>query len=149
VRYQMSLIEEVKLTYRNKLKASDRPKIGCGEDAYKVFLQAWDLDQIDLLEECKAMFLDRSLRVMSLATISKGGFSGTVVDLKLIFSIALKRRANSLILAHNHPSGNLRPSRQDISLTRNLVAAGQIMQIEVQDHLIITRDGFYSIGPDL
>ena len=145
----MSLIEEVKLTYRNKLKACDRPKIGCAEDAYKVFLQAWDLDQIDLLEECKAMFLDRQLRVMSLASISKGGFNGTVVDLRIVFAMALKRRANSLILAHNHPSGNLRASRQDIALTRNFIEAGKIMQIELEDHLIITSDGFHSIMFDL
>ncbi|MDW3191270.1 MAG: JAB domain-containing protein [Cytophagales bacterium] len=145
----MSLIEEVKLTYRNKLKASDRPKITGAQDAYKVFLQSWDFDQIDLLEECKAMFLDRQLRVMSLASISKGGFNGTVVDLRIVFAMALKRRANSLILAHNHPSGNLKPSHRDISLTRNFVAAGKIMKIEVEDHLVITRDGFHSIIYDL
>ena len=106
----MSQIEEVKLIYRNKLKANERPVVRGAEDAYKIFLESWDHDQIDLLEECKAMFLDRQLKVMSISSISKGGFNGTVVDLRLVFAIALKRRANSIILAHNHPSGNLKPS---------------------------------------
>lgn len=142
-------IEEVKLTYKNKLKARDRPKITSPEDAYKVFIKSWDHDQIELLEECKAMFLDRQLRVMSIASISKGGLSGTVVDLRLVFAMALKRRANSLILAHNHPSGNLRPSHADIDLTKRFCHAGKILQIELEDHLIVTSDGYCSIISEL
>ncbi|MEQ9230596.1 MAG: JAB domain-containing protein [Cyclobacteriaceae bacterium] len=139
----------MKLVYRNKLKACDRLKITCPEDAYKVFLDSWDIDQIELLEECKAMFLDRQLRVMSLASISKGGLNGTVVDLRLVFAMALKRRANSFILAHNHPSGNLRPSQADIQLTIQFQQAGKLMQIELEDHLIITKDGYTSINTEL
>jgi len=138
-------IEEVKLTYKNKLRAHERPKISCPEDAYKVFLESWDHDQIELLEECKAMFLDRQLRLMSIASISKGGLSGTVVDLRLVFAMALKRRANSLILAHNHPSGNLKPSQADIDLTRQFQKAGEILQLPVEDHLIVTTEGYTSI----
>lgn len=142
-------IEEVKLTYKNKVKASDRPRIACAKDAYKVFLKSWDKEQIELLEECKAMFLDRRLRVMSIASISKGGMSGTVVDLRLVFAMALKRRADSLVLAHNHPSGSLRPSQADIGLTKQFYEAGRILQIELKDHLIVTNDGFYSIVGDI
>ncbi len=141
-------IEEVKLTYKNKVKASDRLKIACAEDAYKVFLQSWDQGQIELLEECKAVFLDRRLRVMSIASISKGGMNGTVVDLRLVFAMALKRRADSLILAHNHPSGSLTPSQADIGLTKQFYEAGRILQIELKDHLIITSEGFYSMMSD-
>ena len=141
----MSQIEEVKLIYRNKLKANERPVVRGAEDAYKIFLESWDHDQIDLLEKCKAMFLDRQLKVMSISSISKGGFIGTVVDLRLVFAIALKRRANSIILAHNHPSGNLKPSRADIKLTQQFYQAGKLMQIELEDHLIITREAYSSV----
>jgi len=141
-------IEEVKLTYRNKLKANERPKITCAEDAYQAFLKSWDQDQIELIEEFKAMFLDRQLRIMSIASISKGGFTDTSVDLRVVFAIALKRRADRIILAHNHPSGNLKPSQADINLTDQFVEAGKLMRLEVVDHLIITNDGFSSVIHD-
>lgn len=141
-------IEEVKLTYKNKIKAADRPRISCAEDAYSVFLESWDQDQIELLEECKAMFLDRQLRVMSIASISKGGMNGTVVDLRIVFAMALKRRADSLLLAHNHPSGSLKPSQADIGLTKQFYEAGRILQVELKDHLIITNEGFHSMMSD-
>ena len=142
---ELTEVEEVKLTYKNKSKACDRPKITCAEDAYRIFLSVWDEDQIELLEESKALFLDKKLGLMSVASISKGGFSETTIDLRLIFAIALKRRASSFILAHNHPSGILTPSRPDIQLTRQFQAAGKIMRIPLEDHLIITKDSFYSI----
>jgi len=141
-------IEEVKLTYRNKLKANERPKITCAEDAYQAFLKSWDQDQIELIEEFKAMFLDRQLRIMSIASISKGGFTDTSVDLRVVFAIALKRRADRIILAHNHPSGNLKPSQADMNLTEQFVEAGKLMRLEVVDHLIITNDGFSSVIHD-
>lgn len=142
-------VEEVKLTYKNKLKASDRPKIRCAEDAYEVFMDNWDHDQIELLEECKAIFLDRQSRLMSIASISKGGYSGTIVDLRIVFAIALKRRADNFILAHNHPSGNLKPSPPDIAMTRQFYKAGMLMNIKLEDHLILTKDGFFSIMSEL
>ena len=142
-------IEEVRLTYRNKQKAADRPRISCADDAYKVFLRNWDMDQIELLEESKVMFLDRQLRVMSLASVSKGGLAGTVVDLRIVFAMALKRRAHSLILAHNHPSGSLKPSRADIELTRQFYQAGKLLQIELEDHLIITNESYSSVMSEI
>jgi DNA repair protein RadC len=138
-------IEEVKLTYKNRVKACDRPKITCAKDAYNIFMENWDHGQLELLEECKAMFLDTQLRVMSIGFISSGGMNATIVDLRLVFAMALKRRANSFILAHNHPSGNLNPSTADIQLTRRFREAGKILQIEVDDHLVITKNGFSSI----
>ena len=141
-------IEEVKLTYRNKLKANERPKITCAEDAYQAFLKSWDQEKIELIEEFKAMFLDRQLRIMSIASISKGGFTDTSVDLRVVFAIALKRRADRIILAHNHPSGNLKPSQADMNLTEQFVEAGKLMRLEVVDHLIITNDGFSSVIHD-
>lgn len=80
---------------------------------------------------------------MAICPISKGGVSGTVVDLKIVFAAALKGRASSIILAHNHPSGNLKPSQADIELTRKFRKAGEILDISVLDHLILSPDGDY------
>jgi DNA repair protein RadC len=96
-----------------------------------------------LVEEFNILLLDRSNRVMAMCPISKGGIAGTVVDLKIVFAAALKGRASSLILSHNHPSGNLKPSQADIELTKKFKHAGQILDIAILDHLILSPDGEY------
>ncbi len=106
-----SKFEEVQLIYTNKTKASERPKISSPLDAYAIFYESWDKGQIGLLEESKILLLDSQLRLMSIASISKGGMSSVVIDPKIVFGIALKRRASRIILGHNHPSGGLKPSR--------------------------------------
>ena len=80
--------------------------------------------------------------------ISRGGVSGTVVDLKLVFGTAMKAGASNIILSHNHPSGNLRPSPEDIQLTKKIVSAGNILDIKIFDHLIITNEGYYSFAEE-
>ncbi len=99
-------------------------------------------------EEFWILLLSRSNKVIAKELISKGGLSGTVADPKIIFSIALQHQASSIILAHNHPSGNLKPSQQDIDLTKKLYQAGKILDINVFDHLIITDDGFLSFADE-
>lgn len=99
-------------------------------------------------EEFWILLLSRSNKVIAKELISKGGLSGTVADPKVIFSIALQHQASSIILAHNHPSGNLKPSQQDIDLTKKLYQAGKILDIIVFDHLIITDDGFLSFADE-
>ena len=80
--------------------------------------------------------------------ISKGGISGTVVDNRLIFRQALQHYASSIILAHNHPSGNLKPSQADIRITKKIKQAGEFMDIKLLDHLIITSSSYYSFGDE-
>jgi len=80
--------------------------------------------------------------------ISIGGVSGTVVDAKLIFKKALEQLASAIILCHNHPSGNLKPSQADIDITRKLKQAGKTLDIDVLDHLIIAESGFYSFADE-
>lgn len=140
-----SKFEEVQLTYRNRTKATERVKVSSSNDASEVLMESWDLSQIELLEECKLILLDNSMRVMSIASISKGGMTGTVVDPRIVFAIALKRRAHRIILAHNHPTGNLKPSRADVKLTNSLSQAGGILNIPLEDHIIITKHGAYSM----
>ncbi|WP_367389064.1 RadC family protein [Lewinella sp. LCG006] len=135
-------VSEVKLVYNSKVKPEDRPQIRKSQDAYWIFEANWG-DQIELLETFNCLLLDRANRVMAFCPISKGGIVGTVVDLRLVFATALKARATSIILAHNHPSGNLFPSNADIALTEKFKQAGDILDIPVLDHLILTPQGKY------
>jgi DNA repair protein RadC len=135
---------KVNLTYKPNYKIADRPKISSATDAYQVLRSQWSLHKIQLLEEFKILLLNRRNRVLGLINISQGGMSGTVADPKLIFVAALKAAASYIILAHNHPSGNLKPSTEDIRLTKKLVEGGKLLDLLVVDHLIITSEGFYS-----
>lgn len=118
-------VSEIQLTYRSKVKATERPQIRCSGDALNILWGYWSKDDIELLESFNILLLDRANRVMGFINISKGGVAGTVVDAKIVFAAALKARASALILAHNHPSANLRPSQADIDLTRKLKKAGK------------------------
>jgi DNA repair protein RadC len=141
-------VAEVELVYRSKVKASERPKITCSNDAYDVLMESWEEGKLELLEQFKIVLLDRSHRVLGIFQASSGGICGTVVDPKLIFTTALKTRSCSLILSHNHPSGNLKPSEADLKLTRKIKQAGEILEINVLDHLINTSEGYYSFADE-
>lgn len=145
---QLFNVAEVKVSYNPKFKASERPQINEAKLAYKILLQQWDKDRIELLEEFKVILLNRNNRVLGIINLSSGGLTGTIVDPKILFSVALKSCASSLILAHNHPSGNLKPSQADIDITRKLVTSGKMLEIGVIDHLIITTDGYYSFADE-
>lgn len=97
-------------------------------------------------EEFWVIMLNRANQVTKKQQISSGGVSGTVADPKIIFKMALDELASSIILTHNHPSGNLRPSQADISLTKKLKEAGKMLEIPVLDHLIFTNDAYFSFA---
>jgi DNA repair protein RadC len=99
-------------------------------------------------EEFWVLLLSRSNKIKEKKCISSGGISGTVVDQRLIFKPAMQSLASAIILVHNHPSGTLRPSEQDKTLTRKLVASGKILDIPVLDHLIYTDEGYYSFADE-
>ena len=99
-------------------------------------------------EEFWVLLLDRSNKVIGRAKISQGGVSGTVADPKIIFKKAIEHLASSIILCHNHPSGNLSPSESDIKLTKKLKNAGNDLDIPVLDHLIVTEAGYYSFADE-
>ena len=126
---------------KKETEPATKPKITCSKDAYEVLKPVLsDLSH----EEFWVLLLDRSNQVLKKQPISSGGVSGTVADPKIIFKKALEELASGVILAHNHPSGNLNPSEADIALTKKLKQAGTVLEIAVLDHIIFTDFGYYS-----
>jgi DNA repair protein RadC len=120
-------------------------KVTASRDAYQILRRHLvDLNH----EEFWILLLTRSCKVVAKELISKGGLSGTVADPKIIFSIALQHSASSIIMAHNHPSGNLKPSQMDLDLTKKIVGAGKVLDIGVLDHLIFTDDSYMSFADE-
>jgi DNA repair protein RadC len=99
-------------------------------------------------EEFWIMLIGRSSKVIAKELVSKGGLSGTVADPKIIYHMALQHQASAIIMVHNHPSGNLKPSREDLVLTKKIADAGRMLDINVLDHLIITDSGYFSFGDE-
>ena len=136
-------ISEVKLVYRTRVKASDRPHVKCSKDAYDLLMGSWDQDSIEHFEEFKIMLMSRSNRVLGIATVSKGGISGTVTDVRIILQMALKANACGIIVCHNHPSCNTDPSESDIQITNKIRDSAKIMDLVLLDHLILTAENKY------
>jgi DNA repair protein RadC len=139
-------VSEVELTYRTKIPYADRPVITESRNSYDILMELWDQNKIELLEEFKILLLDRRNAVLGFVPVSSGGISSCIIDPKILFVAALKARASSIVMAHNHPSGNLRPSKQDKDLTQKIKSAGLLLDISVLDHLIITRENYYSFA---
>ena len=99
-------------------------------------------------EEFRVVYLNRANKIVGIKQISVGGVTGTVADPKIIFRKGIELLASSIILAHNHPSGNLRPSKADIDLTKKMKEAGKLMEIEVIDHIIVSDCGYYSFADE-
>ena len=130
---------------RKETLSAELIQIQTSIDAYHVIAsQFQDLNH----EEFWILLLNRANKVLSKHLISKGGQAGTIADPKIIFNIALENHAAAIILAHNHPSGNLRPSHADLELTKKLRSAGQFLDMPVLDHLIITDQGFLSFADE-
>jgi DNA repair protein RadC len=142
----ISIVAAMELGRRRKdADQIKRDKITTSNDAYLIMRS----NMLDLPhEEFWLLILNRANAVIKKELISRGGVSGTVVDTKIIFKTAVQHYASSLIICHNHPSGNLKPSEADIKITKNIKEAGRIMDIPLIDHLIITDSGYYSFADE-
>lgn len=138
----IAIVAALELGRRRKETAkAEIVKVGSSRDAF----QHLHADFADLNhEEFWMLLLNRANHVKAKHLVSKGGQSGTVADPKIIFKTALEHQAAYIILAHNHPSGNLKPSAEDIKLTKKLVEAGKLLDLLVVDHLILTDHSYYS-----
>jgi DNA repair protein RadC len=141
-------VAEVKLTYRSKVKPSDRPQVTSSSDSYQLLKETWDTGKLEFVEQFKVLLLNRANRVLGLYELSTGGVAGTVADPKLVFVAALKACASAIILCHNHPSGNTRPSTADLQLTKKMKQAGEVLDIAVLDHIILTSESYYSLADE-
>lgn len=123
----------------------ERPKIGSSRDAFQAIAPLLtDLSH----EEFWLLLLNKANEVMARERLSTGGMSGTVVDIKMVFKCALDARASGIIAVHNHPSGNLQPSMADQELTRRLRRAGEMLDLPLLDHLIVSERGYYSFADE-
>ena len=142
----ISIVSALELGRRRKFEeALHREKVTTSQQVYELMKEdLHDLRQ----EEFWVILLRRNNTVISKEQISKGGISGTVVDPKVIFQKALKESASGVVLCHNHPSGNRNPSRADITLTKKISEGGQLLEINVLDHVIYTNTGYFSFADE-
>ena len=133
-------VAEVSLTYVTKVKPSDRPAIKNSHDAHKIFFDSWDTATIEHKETVKMLLLNRANKVLGITTLSEGGLSGTLMDVRMIYQYAIKGNACGIIIAHNHPSGNSNPSESDQKITRRIKEAGNLLDIQLLDHIILTPE---------
>ena len=139
-------VGEVELSYKPKFK--NLHKVISSEDAYKYLLPTYKEGTICYKEYFKVLFLNQSNQVLGYTLISEGGITETSVDVRVILQAALLTNSVALVLAHNHPSGNLKPSRQDMDITKQVKEAARLMRITVIDHLIISDAGYYSFADE-
>ena len=141
-------VAEVKVIYQSKLPFTYHPRVNSSNDAEKFFRINWG-DDIELVEEFNVLFLNRANYVKGILRLSRGGLTGTVADPRILFATALKGLAVGIIAGHNHPSGSIKPSSQDIELTKKIKEIGRFHEIILIDHLILSpHSGFYSFADE-
>ena len=141
MRTKSNVVAEISVSYKPAI--ANKPIILTALDAYNVLLQFFSENTLQLQEQFVALYLNRANRVLGCYKLSTGGITGTVADTRLILGTALKVAATGVILGHNHPSANLKPSLQDEQLTRKIKQAAELMDIKLLDHLIIGIDNNY------
>ena len=144
----LNTVAEVELIYKTTVKPSQRPQLKTSQDCYELLKLTWDENKIKFVEQFKVILLNKAQRVLEIYEMSSGGVSGTVADPRLIFIAALKTNTVNVVLAHNHPSGNLRPSKSDEELTHKIKQGGILLEIKVIDHIIISSEGYFSFADE-
>ncbi len=140
----MHTVSEVSLKYQTQTSFEEKPIISSPEQAHRFLKKIWDSDTIELREEFVIVLLNHSKKVIGWSKVSTGGPFATIVHPTTVFQLILLGNAASVILAHNHPSGTLKPSLADIELTKRLSKAGKLFSIGVDDHIILTRESYFS-----
>ncbi len=143
----MTTIANLELKAKKTPSNFEKVKIVSSKDAFNVIKQFY-FDDIDIFESFFILCLNRNNQTIAYAKISQGGVTGTVVDIKLIAKYAIDCLASGVILAHNHPSGNLKPSNEDLAITKKVKEGLKILDISVLDHIILTSDGYLSFGDE-
>lgn len=144
------IIPEIKitLTFDKKVKKSELFVITTSKDVAFALRGVFNADTFDWTEEFIILCLNKKNAIVGFYKVSSGGITGTVADPRVILTIALKCCATSLVLAHNHPSGNLKPSRADEDLTLKIKSAAKFLDINVVDHIILNDESYYSFADE-
>lgn len=141
-----NIVNEIKLSYSRK--GNYERLITTSRDAVKIFKEHFDSDEMDYRESFFALYLNQANRVLGIKKISESGISSTIVDVRIIMQAALLCNASGIILAHNHPSGNLKPSQEDLKMTQKIKEASQFLNIQLLDHCILTSTTYISFADD-
>ncbi|MFD2101439.1 JAB domain-containing protein [Flagellimonas iocasae] len=136
-------VNEIQISYREKLSTLQSLSITNSNEVAQLLFKNWDSDTIGLNECFKILLLNQSNKVKGIYPLSIGGITGTLVDMRILFAIILKTLSVGIILAHNHPSGQLKASEQDRQLTQKIKEAAQLFDVKVLDHIILAPDGRY------
>jgi DNA repair protein RadC len=144
-------LAEIKVAYRRKKREDSRqtkmPWVLVSPTTAESYLRSiWNNDTIELTEDFIIVCLNTAREVLGWVKGAAGGLDGAAVDVRVVFAIALQTASSAIILAHNHPSGSLKPSQEDMALTKRLQHAGELLQIPVLDHVILTKDGAFSFS---
>ncbi len=140
-----TILSELEITYKKRYVSQE--KVSNSVDCWKILKRIFNHSTIDLVEEMNVLLLDSANHPIGVFKASIGGTKSTIVDIKLILSIALKSMAHSIIISHNHPSGSVLPSKEDIGITEDLKCGCKIVGITLLDHIIMTSsDRFYSFA---
>jgi DNA repair protein RadC len=142
----ISIVAAFELCRRRQKEENNITKIASSKDAFKLLSPL--LSDLNV-ESFYVIYLNRGNRIISVKQISKGGISGTVVDIKLIIKAAILQDAQAIILAHNHPSGNLTPSSQDKNITKKISDAAKYFEITILDHIIVAKDDYLSFADEM
>ena len=143
----MTTIANLELKAKKTPSNFEKVKIISSNDAFQIIKQFY-FDDIDIFESFFILCLNRNNQTIAYAKISQGGVAGTVVDIKIIAKYAIDCLASGVILAHNHPSGNLKPSNEDLAITKKVKEGLKILDIQVLDHIILTSQGYLSFGDE-
>ena len=139
-----NIVSEVELTYKNNVPYNQRQKISNSQGAYEILTNLFPENTMDYRETFIVLYLNRANQVLGYSVISQGGTSNTTVDIKMVIQTALLANASCIMLAHNHPSGNLHPSSDDNRITNRIIEAARLFDITVLDHIVITNESYYS-----
>jgi DNA repair protein RadC len=139
-----SMLAELSISY--KVAPNTLPKVTKAEEIYEFLKEIWNKELINVQEQCVALFLNNSNRVIGYKLIGTGTMKMCVIDVKLVVSLALHSMCEAVVLAHNHPTGNLKPSTQDEAITNKIKQALQLIEVRFIDHIIISEAGYLSFA---
>ena len=141
-------VAEVALSYINSVPYNQRTKITGAKDAYRILRKLHDDNTIDYTETFKVLYLNQANHVLGYKIVSEGGITSTYSDIRTIMQGALLTNAVAMIIAHNHPSGNVTPSEKDIQITSQINKAAKLLDLQLLDHIIYTRETYFSFADD-